>query len=147
MMDGNPPRPAHGRPIAPGDLEPVLNFVETGGPETRPRVLVDRLLYARGLLQANPVLARRFRLGECAADHHIVLGNAATGFTAAERLATFGFLVEPSIEPPGIRFFLSSAHSEAEIYALLVAITVVVRELTRPFPRGTDRPPRVTEDD
>jgi hypothetical protein len=124
-MDGKPPTRA-GDPL---DSDPVLNFVETGELEPRPRLLVDRLLFARVLLQANAVLAPRFELGECAAAHHIVLGGAGAGLAATERLIAYGFRVEPSIDPPGIRFFLTSSHSEAEIRALLVAITMVVREL------------------
>jgi hypothetical protein len=115
-------------PIARFDPDPVLSFVETGDPEPRPRLLVDRLLYARVLLHANAVLAQRFQLGDCAAAHHIVLSVGA-GLVATERLLTYGFRVEPSVDPPGIRFFLSSSHSQAEIRALLVAITIVVREL------------------
>jgi hypothetical protein len=111
------------------DPEPVFSFVETGNPEPQPRLLVDRLLYARGLLQASAVLTPRFRLGECAAAHHIVLGGGATGLAAADRLLTYGFRVEPWLDPPGIRFFLSSSHGEAEIRALLVAIAIVIREL------------------
>lgn len=112
------------------ESDPIVSFVETGLLEPRPRLLVDRLLYARVLLQGNAVLSPRFVLGDCAAAHHIVLGGAGTGAAAAERLLSYGFRVEPSTEPPGIRFFLSSWHSTAEIRALLVAITLVVRELT-----------------
>src|SRR5262245_35079744 len=103
------------------DPEPVFSFVETGNPDPHPRLLVDRLLFARGLLQANAVLASRFLLGDCAAAHHILIG-AVPGHTVAERLLSYGFRVEAWTEPPGIRFFLSSSHSEAEIRALLVAI-------------------------
>lgn len=127
-MDRKPPAVRDGQIIG-ADADPVLSFVETGDLEPRPRLLVDRLLYARVLLQANVVLAPRFQLGECAAAHHIVLGGAGAGLAATERLITYGFRVEPSIAPPGIRFFLSSSHSEAEIRALLIAITMVVREL------------------
>jgi hypothetical protein len=126
-MDDKPPAVRDGR-IFRIDPDPVLSFVESGDLEPRPRLLVDRLLYARVLLQANAVLAPRFQLGDCAAAHHIVLG-AGAGLAATERLMTYGFRVEPAIDPPGIRFFLSSSHSEAEIRALLVAITIVVREL------------------
>jgi hypothetical protein len=112
------------------DSDPIVNFVETGLLEPRPRLLVDRLLYARVLLQGNAVLSPRFVLGDCAAAHHIVLGGAGTGAAASERLLRYGFRVEPSSEPPGIRFFLSSWHSNAEIRALLIAITLVVRELS-----------------
>jgi hypothetical protein len=126
--------------ITRDDPDPVLSFVETGGLEPQPRLLVDRLLYARGLLQANTVLAPRFLLGEYAAAHHIVFGGAATGLIATERLLTYGFRVESSTAPPGIRFLLSSSHSEAEIRALLVAITIVVRELsTVDEPRSRNR--------
>lgn len=111
-----------------GKGDPVVSFVEPGELDPRPRLLVDRLLYARVLLQANAVLAPWFQLGDCAAAHHIVLGGAGAGLAATERLITYGFRVEPSIDPPGIRFFLSSSHSEAEIRALLLAITMVVRE-------------------
>ncbi|TMQ20397.1 MAG: hypothetical protein E6J90_01925 [Deltaproteobacteria bacterium] len=111
------------------DGEPVFSFIETAVLDPHPRLLVERLLFARALLQANAVLGPRFVLGECAAAHHIVLGNAATGFAAADRLMTYGFRVEPSLDPPGIRLFLASWHSEAEIRALLVAITIVIREL------------------
>ena len=128
-MEGKPSPAACDRGSACGDPDPVLSFVETGRVEQRPRLLVERLLYARGLLQANAVLAPRFLLGDCAAAHHIVLGGAMTGQIAVERLMTFGFRVAPSIDPPGIRFTVSSSHSEAEIRALLVAITIVVREL------------------
>jgi hypothetical protein len=112
------------------DAEPLFSFVETGVLEPRPRLLVERLLFARALLQASPVLAPRFMLGDCAAAHHIVFGGAATGALAAERLLGYGFRVEPSADPPGIRFFLSSSHTEPEIRALLVAIAIVVRELS-----------------
>lgn len=111
--------------------EPLIGFVETGLEEPRPRLLVDRLLYARMLLQASPVLSPRFVLGDCAAAHHIVLDGAGAGLAVVERLLTYGFRVEPSFEPPGIRFFLSSWHSNAEIRALLIAITLAVRELLR----------------
>jgi len=121
-MDGKPTR-------AESEPDPVLSFVETGELEPRPRLLVDRLLFARVLLQASAVLAPRFQLGECAAAHHIVLGGPGAGLAASERLIAFGFRVEPSVDPPGIRFFLTSSHSEGEIRALLVAITIVVREL------------------
>ena len=142
-MDGKPPTTTReGQPGRP-DPDPVLSFVDTGGLEPQPRLLVERLLFARGLLQANLVLAPKFMLGECAAAHHIVLGGAATGVIAAERLLTYGFQVEPSREPPGIRFVLASSHSEAEIRALLIAITIVVRELSsapQPRARGTESP-------
>jgi hypothetical protein len=111
--------------VEPG---PIVRFVETGDPEPRPRLLVDRLLYARALLQSSAALASRFVLGDCAAAHHIVL--AAAGDLAVERLLAYGFRVELATEPPGIRFFLSSSHTEAEVRALLVAIVIVVRELS-----------------
>lgn len=126
-MDRKPPAVRDGQ-VVRFDRDPVLCFVETGEPEPRPRLLVDRLLYARVLLQANEVLAPRFELGDCAAAHHIVLGGGV-GLAATERLMMYGFRVEPSGAPPGIRFFLSSSHSEAEIRALIIAITSVVREL------------------
>jgi hypothetical protein len=129
VMEGKPLSAARER--RPADRDPVLCFVDTGGSEPRPRVLVERLLYARGLLQASAALAPRFLLGDCAAAHHIVLPSARTGIAAAERLGSFGFQVEPWLDPPGLRFVLSSAHTEAEIHALLVAITMVVREVTR----------------
>jgi hypothetical protein len=113
-----------------GEPDLILSFVETGALEQRPRLLVDRLLYARGLLQSNVVLAPRFQLGDCAAAHHILLGNAATAELAAERLLTFGFRVEAAATPPSLRFMLSSSHGEGEIRALLVAITMVIRELS-----------------
>lgn len=145
-MDGKPPTTARDGQSACVDPDPVLSFVETGGLEPRPRLLVERLLYARVLLQANVVLAPRFLLGDCAAAHHIVLGGASLGLAATERLMTYGFRVEPSTAPPGIRFVLSSLHTEAEIRALLVAITIVVRELSKvdeprlqPRARGTER--------
>lgn len=116
------------------DCDPVLCFAESDRSDPRPRLLVDRLLYTRALLQANPVLAPRFQLGACAAAHHIVLGSAMTGVATADRLMAFGFRVEPSADPPGIRFVVSSSHSEAEIRALLVAITIAVRELSAAGP-------------
>jgi hypothetical protein len=112
-----------------GEPELVVSFVEPGVLDPFPRQLVDRLLYARALLQANTVLAPRFLLGDCAAAHHIILGGGGAGTMAAERLLSYGFLVEPWSDPLGIRFFLSSSHSKAEIRALLVALTIVVREL------------------
>jgi len=118
--------------------DPIIGFVETGLEEPRPRLLVDRLLYARMLLQASPVLSPRFVLGDCAAAHYIVLDSAGAGFAVLERLLTFGFRVEPSFEPPGIRFFLSSWHSNVEIRALLIAITLAVRELS-PTPAASPR--------
>jgi hypothetical protein len=147
-MEGRPTRARDGK--IGRDPEPVFSFVETGVLEPRPRLLVDRLLYARGLLQASAVLAPRFLLGECAAAHHIVIGSAATGFVAAERLLSYGFRVEPWIDPPGLRFFLSSSHSDAEIRALLVAIAIVVRELSaieRATPAGStsQRMPRAAD--
>ncbi|MEO7732637.1 MAG: hypothetical protein ABIY55_16835, partial [Kofleriaceae bacterium] len=87
--------------------DPILSFVETGELEPRPRLLVDRLLYARALLQSSAALAPRFVLGYCAAAHHIVLGGAAASGFAVERLLAYGFRVEPSSSPPGILFFLS----------------------------------------
>src|SRR5258705_450842 len=127
-MGGKPSIPVRDGQIVSVECDPVLCFTETNLPELRPRLLVDRLLYARALLQANPVLAPRFRLGDCAPAHHIVLGSAMTGVAAADRVMAFGFRVEPSIDPPGIRFVLSSSHSETEIRALLVAITIAVRD-------------------
>lgn len=142
-MEGKPLTPVCDRSCAGIDCEPVLCFLATDGPEPRPRVLVDRLLFARALIDANPVLAPRFRLGDYAAAHHIVLDGAMTGVAVADRLMAFGFRVEPATAPPGIQFFLSSSHTEPEIRALLVAITIAVRELTpggRRPPTGT-RPP------
>ena len=129
-MESKLPATAHAGQGRAGDPDPILSFVETGGLEPQPRLMVDRLLYARSLLHGNVVLAPRFVLGDYAAAHHIVLGGAATGVTAAERLLSYGFRVDPSRDPPGIRFLLSSSHSEAEIRALLIAITIVVRELS-----------------
>jgi hypothetical protein len=131
-MEGKPPTSARDRTVASLDCDPVLCFGEPDPPDPRPRVLVDRLLYVRALLEASPVLASRFRLGDCAAAHHIVLGNAMTGVALADRLMAFGFRVEPSVDPPGIRFWVASSHSEPEIRALLVAITIAVCELTGP---------------
>jgi hypothetical protein len=128
-MEGKSPTEAGERHAVCIDCDPVLCFLPPDGLEPAPRRLVERLLYARGLLQANPVLAPRFRLGDCAAAHHILLGTAMAGVATADRLMSFGFRVEPLADPPGIRFFLSSSHTEAEIRALLVAITIAVREL------------------
>lgn len=142
-MEGKPPTAACDRHCVGIECEPVLCFLETDSPEPRPRVLVDRLLFARALIDANPVLAPRFRLGDYAAVHHIVLDTAMTGVAVADRLMSFGFRVEPATAPPGIQFFLSSSHTEPEIRALLVAITIAVRELLpggRRPPAGT-RPP------
>ena len=127
-MEGKSIPVRHG-PTFSVDCDPIVCFADTDRPDPRPRLLVDRLLYTRALLQANPVLAPRFQLGACAAAHHIVLGNAMTGVATADRLMAFGFRVEPATDPSGIRFFVSSSHSEAEIRALLVAITIAVREL------------------
>jgi len=147
-MDGKSPTTERDRRLARVEPDPILSFVETGDLEPRPRLLVDRLLYARAMLQASAALAPRFVLGYCAAAHHIVLGGAAASGFAVERLLGYGFRVEPSTEPPGIRFFLSSCHTESEIRALLVAIVIVIRELSasddprrRPPGRGTS-PPR-----
>jgi hypothetical protein len=129
-MDGKSPTTARVRPIACPEPEPILSFVETGDLDPQPRLLVERLLYARVLLQANVVLGPRFQLGDCAAAHHILLGDPATSHLAADRLLSYGFHVERATAPPGIRFFLSSSHTEPEIRALLVAITIVVRELS-----------------
>jgi hypothetical protein len=131
-MDRNPPTARNGHAYA--DLDPEFNFVETGTLDPQPKLLVDRLLFARALLQANSLLAPRFVLGECAAAHHIVLGTPSSGFAVADRLMNYGFRVEPSVDPPGIRFFLSSSHTEAEIHALLVAITIVIRQLSADDP-------------
>lgn len=128
-MEGKPPTWGRHRPIASVDCDPILCFADGDRPDPRPRVLVDRLLYARALIAAHPLLAPRFQLGDFAAAHHIVLDSAMTGVAVADRLMAFGFRVEPSREPPGIRFFVASSHDEAEIRALLVAITVAVREL------------------
>jgi hypothetical protein len=127
-MEGNSSTPVRHGPTASVECDPVMCFAESDRPDSQPRLLVDRLLYTRALLQANPVLAPRFQLGACAAAHHIVLGNAMLGVATADRLMAFGFRVEPSTDPPGIQFFVSSSHSEAEIHALLVAITIAVRE-------------------
>ena len=109
MMSGNAPTWGGGdQRTACVDRDPVFSFVESGVPDPDPRLLVDRLLYARVLLQANTVLAPRFLLGECAAAHHIVLGDAQAGVVATDRLRGYGFLVEPWTGPPGIRFVLSS---------------------------------------
>jgi hypothetical protein len=142
-MDGTPPNAARARQLACIEPDPVLSFVEPDRPEPQPRLLVERLLHTRVLLQANLALAPRFLLGECAAAHHIVLGGAAVGRAAADRLMTHGFRVEPSTAPPGIRFWISSSHTEAEIRALLIAITIAIRELSSidpprlPRARGT----------
>ena len=127
-MSGTPPTPRHDGRIASAEPDPILSFVETGTLEPHPRLLVDRLLYARALIQQNTVLSPRFLLGECAAAHHILFTDAAAGRAAAARLVTYGFRVEPWVEPPGIRFFLSSSHAKSEIRSLLVALTMVVRE-------------------
>jgi hypothetical protein len=129
MMSGNPPSAGRDEHLLGVDPDPILSFIETGDLEPHPRLLVDRLLYARMLLSDNAVLAPRFVLGECAAAHHIMLDNAAAGAAAVERLLTYGFRVEPWDDPAGIRFFLSSWHAKSEIRALLVAVTMVVREL------------------
>jgi hypothetical protein len=129
-MEGKSPSQAGEGHAVCIDCDPVLCFLQPDDLDPAPRRLVERLLYARGLLQANPVLAPRFLLGDCAAAHHIVLGNAMAGVAVTDRLMSFGFRVEPSADPPGIRFFLSSLHTEAEIRALLVAITIAVRELS-----------------
>jgi hypothetical protein len=141
-MEGKLPTSTCDRPITSVDCDPILCFAETDRPEPRPRVLVDRLLYARALLEANPLLAPRFQLGDFAAAHHIVLDSAMIGVAVAARLMRFGFRVEPAGDPPGIRFFVSSSHDEAEIRALLVAITIAVRELATggPAGRGARRP-------
>lgn len=138
-MDGKSPIAARSRLVICADPERTVSFVETGRPEPRPRLLVDRLLHARMLLQASPILRPRFQLGDCAAAHHIVLGDAAAGHTAVDRLLAHGFRVEPSPSPPGIRFFVSSSHVEAEIHALLVAIIAVVQELAAPAVRARPR--------
>jgi hypothetical protein len=140
-MSGNPPTSGRDGRIACVEPDPILSFIETGTLEPHPRLLVDRLLYARVLLQASAVLAPRFVLGECAAAHHIVLSDAAAGRAAVERLITYGFRVEPWVDPAGIRFFVSSSHAKSEIRSLLVAITMVVRELS-PIGRAAD--PRTT---
>jgi hypothetical protein len=130
---------ASGRPIAGVDCDPIVCFAEGDRPDPRPRILVDRLLYARALLGAHPLLAPRFRLGDFAAAHYILFDSAMTGVAVADRLMAFGFRVEPSAEPPGIRFFVSSSHAEAEIRALLVAIAIAIRELVAgdpPAPGG-----------
>lgn len=108
----------------------MVCFLDPRDAERQPRLLVKRLLYARTLIQANPVLAPRFQLGDCAAAHHIVLGTAQTGLVAAERLRLCGLRVQPCASPPGIRFVLSSSHTEEQIAALLVAIMVAVGELS-----------------
>jgi hypothetical protein len=128
-MMSNPPTAGRGEHLLGVDPDPILSFIETGDLEPHPRLLVDRLLHARMLLSGNAVLAPRFVLGECAAAHHIMLDDAAAGAAAVERLLGYGFRVEPWADPAGIRFFLSSSHAKAEIRALLVAITMVVREL------------------
>ena len=127
-MSGTPPTPGRDGRIASAEPDPILSFVETGILEPHPRLLVDRLLYARVLLQQNTILAPRFVLGECAAAHHIAFADAAVGRAAVARLITYGFRVEPWVDPPGIRFFLSSSHAKSEIRSLLVALTMVVRE-------------------
>jgi hypothetical protein len=129
MMSGNPPSAGRGEHLLGVEPDPILCFVETGDLEPHPRLLVDRLLYARMLLSGSAVLAPRFVLGECAAAHHIMLDDAAAATAAVERLLAYGFRVELWDDPAGIRFFLSSSHAKSEIRALLVAITMVVREL------------------
>src|SRR5690348_3413954 len=128
-MSRNPPSLGRDGRSALVEPDPILSFVETGASEPHPRLLVDRLLYARAMLQSNTVLAPRFILGECAAAHHIVLRDAAAGRAAVARLVRYGFRVEPWVDPPGIRFFVSSWHSKSEIRSLLVAIAIAVREL------------------
>jgi len=129
MMSGTPPSAGRDGHLSCVDSDPILSFVETGNLEPHPRLLVDRLLHARMLLQGNAVLAPRFVLGDCAAAHHILLDDAAAGAAAVQRLLAYGFRVEAWVEPASIRFFLSSSHAKSEIRALLVAITMVVREL------------------
>lgn len=129
MMSGTPPTAGRDGHLSSVEPDPILSFVETGALEPHPRLLVDRLLFARMLLQGNAVLAPRFVLGNCAAAHHILLDDAAAGAVAVERLLAYGFRVELWVDPAGIRFFLSSSHAKSEIRALLVAITMVVREL------------------
>jgi len=146
-MEGKLPPRAYGRPCVGIECEPVLCFLETDGPDLRPRILVDRLLFARGLIDANPVLAPRFRLGDYAAAHHIVLDSAVTGVAVADRLMSFGFRVESAADPPGIQFCLSSSHTEPEIRALLVAITIAVREpVAGRRPGGRSAPSAVTRE-
>jgi hypothetical protein len=141
-MEGKPLTPTCDRPITRVDCDPIVCFAETDRPDPRPRMLVERLLYTRALLEANPLLAPRFQLGDFAAAHHIVLDSAMIAVAVADRLMTFGFRVEPAADPPGIRFFVSSSHDEAEIRALLVAITIAVRELVTDgrAGRGARRP-------
>jgi hypothetical protein len=129
MMGDTPPTAGRDGHVSSVEPDPILSFVETGALEPHPRLLVDRLLYARMLLQGNAALMPRFVLGNCAAAHHIVFDDAAAGAAAVERLLGYGFRVERWIDPAGIRFFLSSSHAKSEIRALLVAITMVVREL------------------
>jgi hypothetical protein len=138
-MDGRSPTAARGRQPPCVDADPIVSFIETGEGEPRPRLLVERLRYTWDLLRASPVLGPRFRLGDCAAAHLIVLGGPATTLAATARLWTYGFRVAPSTAPPGIRFFVSSSHSEGEIRALLIAITIVVRELAMRAAQGLGR--------
>jgi len=120
-------RPHTARP-APDDAEPIVSFAAPEGLDPRPRVLVQRLLYARSLVQASAILEPRFLLGGCAAAHHFVLGSPGAGLAAFDRLLELGFRVEPWRSPAGIRCVVTSAHREAEIRALLVAIAIVIRE-------------------
>ena len=48
--------PVRQGPTVSVDCEPILCFADTDRPDPRPRLLVDRLLYARALLQANGTL-------------------------------------------------------------------------------------------
>ncbi len=129
MMEGRSLTPARARPIVCADADPIVSFIESGDPEPQPRLLVARLLYTWRLLQASSVLGPRFVLGDCAAAHHIVLGGPVTSLAATDRLRCYGFRVEPSASPRSIRFFVSSSRTEAEIRALIIATTIVVREL------------------
>lgn len=105
----------------------LVSFVDTGELDPLPGQLVGRLLYARSLLHANVTLSSRLAPGDSTAGHLIVLDDPGDVPYAVERMGRHGFRIDPCTS--AIAFTVRSSHSEDLIRALVIALTIVVREL------------------
>jgi hypothetical protein len=104
-----------------------LSFIDTGELDPLPGQLVGRLLLARSLLHANVTLSARLAPGDSTAAHLIVLDDPDDVPYAVERMGGHGFRIDPCTS--AIAFTVRSSHSEEAIRALIVALTIVIREL------------------
>lgn len=128
-MGAKPDVPVTDGQIAFAALE-VVSFLHTGELDPYPQQLVDRLLLARSLLHASVTMSPRLAVGHSAAAHLIVLEDVATAIVASERLVTHGFRLDVISEPPALCFTVRSSHDDDVIRALIIALTIVVRELS-----------------